>query len=164
MVISGHHELRKRIAGETMQAIPAVVELVCSRLGIRLSNLRDRGAGLLAYPDPVTGLLITRQLEHQAGQWARNYMRDLREEGGSWKQIGEVIGWEDNAAAHAFMAATASPWLDSEAGQWRDDKTFGWRCPVCGKQVVDYGPEADAEHGHVPDCPRRATNIRAGHQ
>jgi len=153
MVTSGHFDLRERIAGETMQAIPAMVELACSRLGVPLANRRDRGAGLLAYPDPVMGLLIARQLEHQAGQWARNYMRDLREDGESWRRIGEVIGWEDHAAARAFTAATASPWLDSETGQWRDDKTFGWHCPTCGKQVVDHGPGADAEHGHAAGCP-----------
>lgn len=66
-----------------MQMIPAMVELVCLRLGVPLANRRDRGAGPLAYPDPVMGLLITRQIEHQAGQWTRNYMRDLREDGQS---------------------------------------------------------------------------------
>jgi hypothetical protein len=75
----------------------------------------------------------------------------------SWQRIGEVIGLEDNAAAGAFAAATASPWLDSETGQWRDDKTFGWHCPACGKQVVDHGPGADAEYGHAAGCPRHAT-------
>jgi|SRR5215471_18706123 len=159
MVTSGYDELRERIAGETMRAIPAMVELVCSRLGVPLANRRDRGAGLLAYPDPVTGLLIARQLEHQAGQWARNYMCDLREDGESWQRIGEVIGWEDDAAARAYAAATASPWLDSETGQWREDKTFGWHCPACGQRVVDCGPGADAEDGHAAGCPRHATNI-----
>lgn len=142
-----------------MRVIPAMVELVCSRLGVPLANRRSRGAGLLAYPDPVTGLLIARQLEHQAGQRARSYMRDLREDGKSWQRIGAVIGWEDSAAACAFAAATASPWLDLEAGQWRDDKTFGWHCPACGKQVVDHGPGPDAEHGHDAGCRRHATNI-----
>jgi len=82
-VTSGHDKLRELIAGETMQMIPAMVELVCLRLGVPLANRRDRGAGPLAYPDPVMGLLITRQIEHQAGQWTRNYMRDLREDGQS---------------------------------------------------------------------------------
>lgn len=108
-------------------------------------------------PGPVTGLLIVRQIEHQAGQWARNYMRDLREGGQSWQRISETIGWEDNAAACAFAAATASPWLDTETRQWRDDKTFGWHCSGCGKQVVDHGPGADAEHGHAEECSRHAT-------
>jgi len=94
---SGHDELRVRIAGETMQAIPAIVGTDVLAPGIPLANQRDRGAGLLSYPDPVTGLLIARQLEHGAAQWARNYMRDLREDGESWQRIGEVIGLEDNA-------------------------------------------------------------------
>src|SRR5260221_6183838 len=140
-----------------MQAIPAMVELMCSRLGVLLANRRDRGAGLLDYPDPVTGLLIARQLEHSAGQWAHNYMRDLREDGESWERIGEVIGWEDNAAARAFAAATALPWPDSETGQWHDDKTFGWHCRACGKRVIDHDPGSDAEHGHAAGCPRHAT-------
>jgi hypothetical protein len=75
----------------------------------------------------------------------------------SWQRIGQTIGWEHNAAAHAFAAATASPWLDIEAGQWRDDKTFAWHCSACGEQVVDYGTGAEAEKGHATECPRHAT-------
>jgi hypothetical protein len=157
LVTSGHDEQRVLIAGETIQMIPAVVETGVLAPRRSLANQRDRGAGPLMYPDPVTGLLIVRQIEHQAGPWARNYMRDLREDGQSWQRIGETIGWEHNAAACAFAAATASPWLDTETRQWRDDQTFEWHCSACGKQVVDHGPGADAERGHAAECSRHAT-------
>jgi len=130
------------------------VELTCSRLGVPLHNRRDRGAGVLNYPEPVTGLLIARQLEHQAGQWARNYMRDLREDGASWQLIGELIGFEDAAGDRAFAAATAQPWLDPQTQQWRHDNTFGWRCHTCDSRVVDYGPGVGGERGHAPGCRR----------
>jgi hypothetical protein len=152
-VVSEYDPLRRRLAGEAMKAIPAVVELTCSRLGAPMVR-RDRGAGPMEYPEPATGLLITRALQHVAAQWARNYMRDLREEGGSWQQIGEVTGWTDDPAGRAFAEATAEPWLDSETGQWRDDGTFGWRCPECGLPITDYGPETSDQRGHSAGCPR----------
>jgi hypothetical protein len=153
-VASEYDALRQQIAGETMQAIPAIIELTCSRLGIPVDTRRDRGGGAIEYPDPVTGLLICRQLEQMAGQWAHNYMGDLREDGASWQQIGEIIGWKDDAAASAFAAATASPWLDSETGRWRDGGTFGWRCPACARRFVDHSSSPGAERGHAEDCPR----------
>jgi hypothetical protein len=66
-VASEYDALRQQIAGETMQAILAIMELTCSRLGIPVGTRRDRGGGAMEYPDPVTGLLICRQLEHMAG-------------------------------------------------------------------------------------------------
>jgi hypothetical protein len=114
---SEHDQLEQLTARETMQAVPAIVELTCSRLGIPVATERARGGGAVKYPEPVTGLLIARQLEHIARQWARNYMRDLREDGASWQQIGIVIGWEDNAASQAFAVGIASSWWDSETGR-----------------------------------------------
>ena len=105
---SGYDPLRLRLTDEAMKAIPAVVELTCSRLGAPMVQ-RDRGAGPMEYPEPVTGLLITHALQHVAAQWARNYMRDLREEGASWRQIGEAIGWPDDPAGRSFAAAIAEP-------------------------------------------------------
>jgi hypothetical protein len=153
-MVSEFDELRQLIARETMQAVPAIVELTCSRLGIPVATGRARGGGAVKYPEPVTGLLIARELEDSAGQWARNYMRDLREDGASWQQIGTVIGWEDNAASRAFAAGIASPWLDSETGQWRDDGTFGWHCPECTRPIIDHSPDPGAENGHAEYCPR----------
>lgn len=147
---SGYEHLRAQIAGETMQAIPAIIELTASRLGISMIR-RDRGAGPMEYPEPLAGLLVARQLEHAAGQWARNYMRDLREANVSWRQIGHIIGLDERAA---FAAATVEPWLDSEVNSWRDDGTFGWRCAVCGRIIADYGPVGGIEAGHADGCAR----------
>jgi len=75
MVTSGHFDLRERIAGETMQAIPAMVELACSRLGVPLANRRDRGAGLLAYPDPAGPLLQVKGSRSTPSDQARRPIR-----------------------------------------------------------------------------------------
>lgn len=144
-----YDQLRVQIAGHTTQAIPAVIELTASRLGTTTIR-RDRGAGQIEYPEPVTGLLIARQLEHTAGQWARNYIRDLREAHVTWEEIGRIIGVDDAAAA--FAAAAAEPWIDSDANCWRDDGAFGWRCQACGRTIADYGPDVAIESGHADDC------------
>ena len=150
---TAYDQLRVQIAGETMQVIPAVIELTASRLGTPMIR-RDRGAGQMEYPEPVTGLLIARQLEHAAGQWARNYMRDLREADVSWHEIGRIIGVDDAAAA--FAAAAVAPWMDSDVNRWRDDGTFGWRCQACGRMIADQGPVVAIEAGHADGCPRLA--------
>ncbi|HEV2372023.1 MAG TPA: hypothetical protein VGS19_07635 [Streptosporangiaceae bacterium] len=87
--------------------------------------------------------------------WARNHMRNLREVGASWQQIGETIGWHDDAAAMAFAAASGAPWLDPATGQWRE-ATFSWRCRACSRRIVDRSPGLGADCGHTEDCSRRA--------
>jgi hypothetical protein len=142
-----------QIAGETVQAIPAVIELTASRLGIPMIR-RERGAGPIDYPEPVTGLLIARQLEQSAGQWARNYMRDLRQAGVSWYEISCIMGLDDAAAG--FAAATVAPWMDSDANRWRSGGTFGWHCQPCGLMITDHGPVVAVETGHADGCLRSA--------
>lgn len=147
---SAYEDLRAQIAGQAMQAIPAAIELTASRLGAPMVR-RDRGAGPMEYPEPWAGLLIARQLEYVAGQWARNYIRDLREANVSWRQVGQLIGLDETAA---FAAATAEPWLDSDSNSWREDGTFGWRCTACRRLIADYGPAVGTEAGHDDGCSR----------
>jgi hypothetical protein len=117
--------------------------------------------------EPLAGARSARDLESAARGTAREYIRQAREAGHSWDQIGEALGLipgadQDGAtpadAAYTYAAGrsdTEAPWLP---------RSFGWTCRSCDQPIADRGliqGPADDEPGHARDCPRHAAAIAA---
>jgi hypothetical protein len=141
---------------------------------------RDRGAGFTtreAYRgsgttvrdlEPLTGARAARDIELGARHAARDYIRQAREAGHSWDQIGHALGVAPNADADqtglsvaeaAYTYATGNPYTDTAM---RYGRSFTWRCRSCDQAISDHGliaGPADAELGHTGNCPRMAAAI-----
>jgi hypothetical protein len=141
---------------------------------------RDTGARLVTRPmlrsdnepavldvEPFAGARAARDFESAANATARDYIRQAREAGHGWDQIGRALGLgpesgpgQDGAsaadAAHTYAAGPP----DSHA-PWRH-RSFGWTCRSCDQAIADRGliaGPADDEPGHAQNCPRLAAEI-----
>jgi hypothetical protein len=141
---------------------------------------RDRGAELTTRPmvrdseltvrdlEPLTGARAARDIELGARHAARAYIRQAREAGHSWGQIGHALGVAPGADADqagltvaeaAYTYAAGSPHTDTAI---RYGRSFVWRCRSCDQAISDRGliaGPADDEIGHGDDCPRLAAAI-----
>jgi hypothetical protein len=145
-----------------------------------LGLARDRGAELTTRPmvrdseltvrdlEPLTGARAARDIELGARHAARAYIRQAREAGHSWGQIGHALGVAPGADADqagltvaeaAYTYAAGSPHTDTAI---RYGRSFVWRCRSCDEAISDRGliaGAADDEIGHGDDCPRLAAAI-----
>ncbi len=143
---------------------------------------RDEGAQVISRPafrgaqatiqdvEPLAGLRAAREVELGARHGARNYIRDAREAGNTWQDIGTALdltpGGEaglagGTTAEAAYSYAAGSP--DTETAR-RYGRSFSWRCGSCEGLISDHGlcdGPADDERGHADDCARLAATIAA---
>ena len=140
---------------------------------------RDTGAKVITRPvlpggpdvrdvEPLAGASAARDLELAAHRTARDYIRQARQAGHDWAQIGSALGMQPGGdqpgatpADGAWTYAAGPPETDAP---WRP-RTFAWTCPDCQQAVADQGPgagpPADAEPGHAPGCPSLAAKTAA---
>lgn len=141
---------------------------------------RDRGAEFItreAYRgsdrtvrdlEPLVGARAARDIELGARRAAREYIRQAREAGHSWDQIGHALRVIPNADADqtgqtvaeaAYTYAAGSPCTNAAE---RYGRSFVWRCRSCEQAISDRGliaGPADDEPGHTQDCPRLAAAV-----
>lgn len=141
---------------------------------------RDRGAQLITRPnfpgsritvhdlEPLTGARAARDIELITRHAARDYIRQAREAGHSWDQIGHTLGITPNADADqagltvaeaAYTYAAGNPHTDTAV---RYGRSFVWRCLACDQAISDRGLIAgptDNEIGHTEDCGRLAAAV-----
>jgi hypothetical protein len=142
---------------------------------------RDSGAAIVARPmfrgdteptvrdvEPLNGARAARDLELAARRTAREYIRQAREAGHGWEQIGRSLGIAPNADADqagppaaeaAYTYAAGSPRTDTAV---RYGRSFVWRCRSCDQAISDCGliaGPADDELGHTSNCPRLAAAV-----
>jgi hypothetical protein len=118
--------------------------------------------------EPLAGARAARDLELAAWSTARDYIRQAREAGHGWDQIGHALGMEpggepDASAAEAAFTYAAGP-PNTEA-PWQP-RYFGWTCRNCDQTITDCGPvqgPADDEAGHASTCARHAAEIAEWH-
>jgi photosystem II stability/assembly factor-like uncharacterized protein len=110
-------------------------------------------------PDPLTGITLARDLEFAARGAVRGYVRQAREAGHSWPQIGAAMGYEADPEEGIWPADQAYRALTPEGAP------FTFTCGGCGQVVLDYGPGSgdlsERERGHAGDCGRLARAVRA---
>jgi hypothetical protein len=118
--------------------------------------------------EPLAGARAARDIEHAAQRSARDYIRQARETGHSWHQIGTALGLKpgtdaqqtgDTPAEAAFTYAAGHP--DTHYA-----RTYGrsitWTCTTCDHTITDHGlanGPADDERGHTSNCQRLAATI-----
>jgi hypothetical protein len=143
---------------------------------------RDEGAQLISRPayrgaqatiqdvEPLAGLRSAREVELGARFSTRNYIRDAREAGHTWHQIGTALGLTPGGEAGpaggtiaeaAYSYAAGSP--DTETAR-RYGRSFTWTCGSCESLISDHGlcnGPADDERGHADNCARLAATIAA---
>lgn len=148
------------------------------RAAIRLA--RERGAGLITRPawpgaktgvqdlQPLDGARSARDIELGARFAARRYIRDAREAGHTWQQIGQALGLVpgadpgqagDTIAEAAYTYAAGNPGTEHAR---RYGRSFIWHCTSCDKTISDHGliaGPADDEHGHAQGCTRLAAAV-----
>jgi len=118
--------------------------------------------------EPLDGARAARDIELGARHAARDYIRQAREAGHSWDQIGQALGLAPNADADqagltvaeaAYTYAAGSPHTDTAM---RYGRSFVWRCRSCDQAIGDRGliaGPADDEVGHREGCPRLAAAV-----
>lgn len=118
--------------------------------------------------EPLAGARTARDLELGARHAARDYIRQAREAGHSWDQVGQVLGVAPNADADqagltvaeaAYTYAAGNPYTDTAMKYGR---SFTWRCRTCDQAIRDRGQiagPADDEQGHTDGCPRLADAV-----
>jgi hypothetical protein len=117
--------------------------------------------------DPIAGLRASHDLEQTARYLACDDVRQAREAGHSWNDIGTALHFTRDrepgrtVAEAAFDYAAGNP--DSHYA-----RTYGrsitWSCTSCDQAISDHGlanGPADDERGHAPGCQRPARTIRA---
>jgi hypothetical protein len=133
---------------------------------------RDAGADIIDRPayssgseptvrdvEALAGACAARDLELAARGTALDYIRQAREVGHGWDQIGRTLGLDRGERGEATPADAA---FDYAAGRGRDpweNRYFTWTCRSCEHHVSDRGQiqhPADDQRGHVPDCARLA--------
>jgi hypothetical protein len=138
---------------------------------------RDSGAQIVTRPvfrgeneptvrdvEPLAGARTAHDLELSARGIVRDYIRQAREAGHSWDQIGRALGLDAPGRGEATPAEAAYTYAvgrrESEP-PWQP-RYFGWTCQSCEKNISDRGliaGPADDEPGHAGDCPRLTAAI-----
>ena len=122
--------------------------------------------------DALAGMRACRQLELAARHSARDYIRQAREAGHSWHQIGRALeltpdGNHDPEAATlgeaAYTYVAGSPGTETAV---RSGRSFTWTCRAYNRAIGDRrirsGP-ADDEPGRPEGCRRLSAAIAAWH-
>jgi hypothetical protein len=138
---------------------------------------RDTGAQIVTRPvfrgeseptvrdvEPLAGACAAHDLELAARGLVRDYIRQAREAGHGWDQIGHALGLDASAHGQATRAEEAYTYATGarESEPPWEPRYFGWTCRSCDKSITDRGliqGPADDELGHAGDCARLAAAI-----
>jgi hypothetical protein len=162
-------ERARQFAAIRDHARQAVAGLARDRGAEFITREADRSSGMAVRDlEPLTGARAARDIELGARHAARGYIRQAREAGHSWDQIGQALGVAPDADADqaglsvaeaAYTYAAGSPYTDTAI---RHGRSFIWRCRSCDQVISDRGPiagPADDELGHTERCPGLAAAV-----
>jgi hypothetical protein len=104
--------------------------------------------------EPVAGMQAATGLMRAARALSLDYVRQAREDGHTWHEIGDALALTGNPERGESIAYAAFNYVTQADGR----QSFGWTCSACDQTVIDYGPEAgspiDAEAHHADNCTR----------
>ena len=113
--------------------------------------------------EPIAGLQAATSLKHAARRLAHEYVRQAREAGNSWHDIGVALGFGRLTEPDLSTAGAEYEYASAGPNAW--SRSFLWACPACQGTVIVFGPEAgnpeDQEQGHAADCPHLAAAVTA---
>ena len=120
--------------------------------------------------EPLAGMRASREVELGARSAARDYIRQAREAGHDWHQIGQTLGLTPGAdldqqgmtiAEAAYSYGAGCPDTDTAL---RYGRSFVWTCRSCDHAISDRGfcnGQADDEHGHADNCAGLSATVAA---
>jgi hypothetical protein len=165
---SGPDDRTKQFAVIRDHAHRAIIRLARDR-GAELTQEGPRGSDMTTRDlEPLDGARAARDVELGARHAGRDYIRQAREAGYGWDQIGQALGVAPNADADqtgltlaeaAYTYAAGSPYTDTAV---RYGRSFVWRCRSCDHAISDrglIGGPADDELGHAETCARLAAAV-----
>jgi hypothetical protein len=152
---------------EAGNAIRRLVRTTGGRFTERPLIRSDPDGRKVEEPEPLTGITAAVAVEREVRRLCLESVRYAREDGLTWAQIGEALGFRvtavdpDDHGTDESLARLAYEYAvpGHAAAGW-----FTWTCPSCRQLVRDYGPELgprEAEDGHAEDCGRFAATVRA---
>lgn len=109
--------------------------------------------------EPLKRLVAARELEHAAHAAQQAFIREARETGQSWYEIGQALDL-------LWQAVGSGESVSDEAYDYalRYERTtairtpYTWTCQACQRVITDRGPwpfrPEQQEDGHAADCPR----------
>ena len=167
--VTGPSEREERLAAIRDHARRAVAGLARDCGAESTTREASRGSGRTVRDlEPLDGARAARDIELAAKGTARDYIRQAREAGQTWDQIGQALGLAPGAdagqagltvAEAAYSYAAGSPHTDTAI---RYGRSFLWRCRSCDQPIFDRGliaGPADTEPGHTRTCPRQAAAL-----
>jgi hypothetical protein len=109
-------------------------------------------------PEPLHQLEAAFQIERAAHHLASQYIRQARQAGRAWIEIGDVLQLLSSAAANKVSVGEEAYdyALRDQHGPGR--QTYTWTCPDCQHDITDHGPYPEPpirEEGHGTGCSRR---------
>ena len=166
---SDHDERAAQLAAIRDHARRAVISLARGQGAELTTRPMARDSDLTVHDlEPLTGARVARDIELGAQHAARAYIRQAREVGHDWDQIGHALGVAPGAeidqagltvAEAAYTYAAGSPHTDTAI---RYGRSFVWRCRSCDQAISDRGliaGPADDEAGHGHSCRRLAQAV-----
>jgi hypothetical protein len=160
----------ERARQEGSRAVDAAILRMARAAG---AEIRERPAwpgavaSIVAEAEPAAGIGFALMLADAARHEIHGYIKRGRQDGLTWRQIGQALHLDRDAGDRGVPLDDAAFGYAAGAEHARPFETvsFGWTCPSCGGVVIDYGPEAghpeDSEHGHGPGCGRQAAAVAA---
>lgn len=131
----------------------------------------DGRFGPVRRPEPRIGLQVARALEVAAKATLREMVVAAREEGLSWREVGEAFGIKVGGDTEGLPDSKGPAAFDIVTGGGSSDwaRTYGrsihWTCPSCRGSITDRGPELgypiEMEQGHRDGCSRFAAELQA---
>jgi hypothetical protein len=158
-----HDELtsRSQLRDLTHAATAEVVDYLVDRFG------GDNYSLLLTRPDiwppidmteseALTRLVAAFELEQAAHAAQRGFIRQARETGRSWYEIGQALDLLWQAVASKESVADEAYDYALRLEPYKNRQTYTWTCQDCQQTVTDHGPWPlpPSQEGHASDCPR----------
>jgi hypothetical protein len=155
-------EVRRAVDASILRMARAAGAKICER-----PAWPGAGGSIVPEAEPAAGIGFALMLADAVRHKIHGYIKRAREDGLTWRQIGQALRLDRAAEERGVPLDDAAFGYAAGADRARPFETlsFGWTCPSCGGLVRDHGPDAghpeDSEPGHAPGCGRQAAAVAA---
>jgi hypothetical protein len=159
----GHEHAQQLQAVAGIKAAAAVRDMVegfggQTVLPVRTRSLTWPGVNGME-PEPIACLEAARELERAAHAVQLGYIRQARQAGRNWHEIGGALDlhWAASANKESIVVEAYDYALELGRRPGLGRPPLTWTCLGCQETITDHGPYGDLpeqQEGHAADCPR----------